>query len=253
MLRRILARILTLAGAPLTGTSVLMYHSIANGESDFITDTPADFERHMHFIKQRGLRTVFASEIPALIKTGDLANTVCVTLDDGYRNNYANAFPILKKYGIKATIFLITDLLGKSFTDSRGTTRAILTEAEVREMAASGLVEFMPHTHTHPDMRTLDDAALDAELASSKETIVRLTGKDPRVFAYPKGKYDSGVVEALQKHGFEAAFTVVPGIVRKGSGPFRLPRNPLGDVSDAELALKLSDRLDAYVALKKIV
>lgn len=230
-----------------------MYHSIADTNGGFITDTPTDFERHLRFIKEKGYEAVFASEIPALMKSVDLANTVCITLDDGYRDNYDNAFPILTKYRIKATIFLITDLLGKSFTDSRGTKRAILSEAQVREMAASGLVEFMPHTHTHADMRTLESAALDAELSKSKEAILRLTGKEPSVLAYPKGKYNHQVVQALKRHGFAAAFSVVPGIVRRESDVFRLPRNPLGNISEAELVLKLSDRLESYLALKGIV
>lgn len=245
------AAALTLPPTSLSGTSVLMYHSVAELDGGFITDTPEDFERHMRFIKEHGYRTVFASEIPGLLAKGDLANTVCVTLDDGYRDNYENAFPVLKKYGIKATVFVITGLVDGAYTDSRGTTRAIMTEEQIREMAASRLVEFMPHTHTHPDLPDLDAEGIEREVTASKAGIERLTGKQANVFAYPRGKYNGRVIEALKQQGFVAAFGVEPGIVRAGTDPFRIPRIPLGDISDTELALKLSDRLDTYLALKR--
>lgn len=252
-LRDAVAQMLMLAPRPLTGASVLMYHSISEPAEGFITDTPAAFERHLRFIKEHGYRSVFASEIPALLASGDLAGTVCITLDDGYRDNYQNAFPMLRRYGVKATIFLITGLLGQTYTDSRGTVRSVLSEAQVREMTTSGLVEFMPHSHTHPNLRALDERALDEEIATSRSEIQRLTGTVPTVFAYPKGKYTDETIIALKRHGFSAAFGVVPGIIRLGADPFRLPRNPLGRISEAEFALKLSDRLETYLRLKQFV
>lgn len=249
--RGAIARILLLAPTRLTGASVLMYHSIGEPDGGFLTDTPEQFERHMQFIKERGYRSVFASEIPALLRSGDLANTVCVTLDDGYRDNYDNAFPILKRNGIKATVFLITGILGTTYTNGRGKTTPMVHEAQVREMASSGVVEFMPHTHTHTEVKGLDLAGVERELATSKSEVERLTGKRANVFAYPRGKYDDAAIVALKRHGFEAAFSVRPGIVRSDADPFTLPRNPLGDISDAELALKLSDRLETYLKLKR--
>ena len=141
-------------------------------------------------------------------------------------------------------------MLGEIYTDSTGVAREILTELQVREMAQSGLIEFMPHSHTHPDFLSLRGTALEKEIATSKLETERLTGRRACVFAYPKGKYNEETVSVLKSQGFVAAFGVQQGITRRDSDVFCLPRNPLGKVSHSLFKLKLSDRLSTYLSLK---
>jgi peptidoglycan/xylan/chitin deacetylase (PgdA/CDA1 family) len=249
LFRRFFAGFLALFPAKLSGVSILIYHSVSQDGPGFITDSVAGPEKHLRFIKGRGLRTVFASEVPALLAARE-GNAVCVTFDDGYRDNYLHAFPLLKRYGVKATLFLITDLVGGSRSDRFGTVRPMLGEAEIREMLASGLVELMPHSKTHLHLDTLSLEEAEREIAESKEAVEKITGKPSTIFAYPYGDFNPETVGIVKKLGFSAALGVRPGIARASSDPFDLPRNALGEVSRAELSVKLSDRLGAYLAVR---
>src|ERR1700722_16426130 len=147
----------------LTGISVLMYHSISDMNTPLAV-SPKQFERQMRYIHERGFKTVFASEIPALLATGDISNTVCVTLDDGYRDNYTNAFPILSRYNIKASIFIITGLIGKVGRASESPESPFVSEQEIVEMTQSGLVECLPHSHSHKKLTGLSPQQIAQEL-----------------------------------------------------------------------------------------
>nr|WP_314045402.1 polysaccharide deacetylase family protein [uncultured Leptotrichia sp.] len=115
----------------------LMYHSVYKVGIPGIISTE-EFEEQMKVIKDK--KTFKMEELKGLgYKLPE--NSVLVTFDDGYKNNYVEAFPILKKYGIKATIFLNTKYIGKN--------DFYLNWDQVREMYDSGLVDFQMHTHSH--------------------------------------------------------------------------------------------------------
>lgn len=251
-LRRTLAAFLTLFPVRLSGVSILIYHSVSPEGPGFITDSPGGFEMHLRSLKRRGIRTVFASEVPVLL-LDDAPGAVCITLDDGYRDNYEYAFPLLKKYGARATIFLSTGFMDGTRTSSAGITRPMLTREQVKEMLASGLVEFMPHTQTHPHLPALHIEAARSEIAESKNAVEQITGKPSTVFAYPYGEYTAQVKEVVRDLGFVSAFGVRPGISRAGSDLLDLPRNALGDVSESEFIVKTSDGLDTYLAIKRFL
>lgn len=119
------------------GVACLMYHNVFSKTSDGIISKD-EFERHMEYIKD--MKTFKMEELESIgYKLPE--NAILVTFDDGYRNNYTNAFPILKKYNIKATIFLNTKYIG---TDT-----SYLNWNEIQEMYESGLIDFQLHTHTH--------------------------------------------------------------------------------------------------------
>lgn len=111
-------------------------------------------------------------------------------MDDGYEDNYTNLFPLLKKYNAKATIFVVTDTIG---------TPNHLTEAEIREMSESGLVEFGSHTQSHPRLSMLDDAALAQELEDSRARLEEICGKPVLTLAYPYSDFDQHVIQAASQ------------------------------------------------------
>jgi peptidoglycan/xylan/chitin deacetylase (PgdA/CDA1 family) len=100
----------------------------------------------------------------------------------------------------------------------------LLDEAEARSLAASGM-ELGSHSLTHPDLRGLDDRALEREVRESKAAVEELTGRPCRTFAYPYGLHDERVTQAVEAAGYELAFTWLPGPWRPLEAP-RLPAPP---------------------------
>ena len=115
----------------------LMYHSIDSekNKGGIFVD---EFEEHIKWIKDK--KTFKMEELKGLDYKLP-KNSILITFDDGYKNNYTLAFPILKKYNMKATIFLNTKFIEKD--------EAYLNWDEIREMYESGLIDFQLHTHSH--------------------------------------------------------------------------------------------------------
>lgn len=174
-------------------TRVVLYHAVSDtilSDDDALYTSPTEFENQMRALKDAGYTTVFADEYGRYTE-----KTVAVTFDDGYENVYTEAFPILKKYGIKATVFLITSERPNHLTD-----------AEIREMVDSGLVLFASHTVNHPDMTTLTYDEMIEELKTSKEDVERVSGQKVTCFAYPHGAYNDDVIRAVKECGYKFAY-----------------------------------------------
>ncbi|WP_276354687.1 polysaccharide deacetylase family protein [Cohnella caldifontis] len=140
---------------------------------------------------------------------------VVVTMDDGYENQYTAAFPILRRTGMKATIFAVTGNIGK--TDR-------LAWGQLQEMEASGLVDAQSHTVTHPDLTKLNPSEKAQELKESRNAIYRHLGHRPIAFAYPYGQYDQASIEAVRLAGYRYAVTGEPGYAERSQGLLALHR-----------------------------
>ena len=137
-----------------------------------------------------------------------------------YRDNYKNAYPILKKYDFKATIFVISSFLGVYPN--------YLTWANVAEMQESGLIDFESHTLSHEELTKAPD--LDEakhQLVGSKQAIEWNLGKQVNFIAYPCGEYNDDIEQATKDAGYRAAFTVNYGLAEPGEDPFILDRVPI--------------------------
>ncbi len=235
----------------LTGVSVLMYHSISSAPT-LLAVSPQKFEHQMRYIHKRGFQTIFASEIPTLLERGEAHSRVCITFDDGYRDNYTTAFPILKKYNIKATLFLTTSLVGQHGRAGGGPALPFVNEEEISVMAQSGLFEIMPHSHTHPKFTEISVENITKELVDSRRMVESMTKKSANVFAYPHGKIKKEAIEILRKQNFAAAFGTKPGLIRANADLYRLPRNAvLPSDNFGQFKLRLSDSYEDYLAVKR--
>ncbi len=251
LLKGVIIRVLSWMPARLSTLSILMYHSVSDSGA-FFSVSPREFERQMRHIHDSGLMTILASEISQRMANGKLASTVCVTFDDGYEDVYTHAFPVLKNLGIRATVFLITSEIGGSYTNSEGRTFRLLSKAQIDEMRGSGLVEFMPHGHTHRKLTALKEEEQEQEIVFSRDGVKHLTGVEPLVFAYPRGRTTPAIASAVERLGFSLALGVVPGLVHASSDRFQLPRNAVDkNVSFLEFKLKLSDNLERYLSLTR--
>ncbi len=229
--------------------TILMYHSVSSTPSYFSAVEPAAFEEQMAHLAAEKYPVITLAELVRRIRAGEpLGGGVVITFDDGYRDNYEIAFPILKKYGFPATIFVTTDLVGKS--DKRGLAR--MNAEELAELEKSGLISIEPHSKSHPKLATLPAEAAREEIAGSKIFLEQALGKKCRFFATPYGSFNEETVRLIQELGFEAATTVAEHTTVSGTVDLlRLPRVSIDrSTTPAQFRGKLSRAVDWYEALK---
>jgi peptidoglycan/xylan/chitin deacetylase (PgdA/CDA1 family) len=151
--------------------------------------------------------------------------TVALTFDDGYMDNYLNAFPILKKYHYPATVFMPANLVGKdNFWDiSRGKTAVkMLTQDQIMEMLQYN-ISFQAHTYNHVVLIDVPLGRAKLEIGQSKE-LASLTGQPVQVFCYPSGRYNQQIKGLVQEAGFKYAFSTRQGRIHYGDDLYSLKR-----------------------------
>jgi peptidoglycan/xylan/chitin deacetylase (PgdA/CDA1 family) len=203
----------------ITDVPVLNYHKI-DDLHHALSVSPAEFDEQMTYLQENGYHTVTPDQLTAYLKYGRALpeKPVLITFDDGYLDNYTNAYPILQKHGFTATIFLITDLIGQ---DER-----YLTWDHVREMNKNGFV-FGSHTVSHRPLTKLNPDEVRQELIASRDEIEKQLGQKPKYFAYPTGAYNLQIEELVREAGYRGAFTIRYGQVGLESDPYALERIPI--------------------------
>jgi peptidoglycan/xylan/chitin deacetylase (PgdA/CDA1 family) len=203
---------------------ILTYHRVGPGVSRMVM-APAAFAAQLEFLARNDYR---------VIRLGDLADflegraqfpqrAVVITFDDGHISAYQHAYPLLKKYGFPATFFLYTDFLN---------TRDGLSWAQIREMAASGLMDFQTHSKTHANLIVRRPgetdaqyrARLDTEIGLPRDLIERNVATKVTAYAYPYGDANEIVLERIAQTGHTLGLTVNPGGNAFFSHPLMLRR-----------------------------
>lgn len=193
---------------------VLMYHAVSDncwGYSELFV-SPSNMEAQLKYLVENDYDPIWFEDLAHL---EDYDKPVILTFDDGYDDNYTELFPLLQKYNVKATIFVIAkDTVGIAHK---------LTEEQIREMSDSGLVSIQSHGYSHNYMDTMDEETLEYELTESKKIIARITGKTPYVLCYPTGKYSSLTLEVGERH-YNFGLKMVGGMYDTQDDPFLVSR-----------------------------
>lgn len=176
---------------------------------------PKRFARQMAYLKKLGAKFYTASEmIEHYLAHGSFPERgLAITFDDGWQDNYENAFPVLSEHGIKATIFLISSCIGqtsyKAQSEGEGS-RAHLSRENILEMSRHG-IEFGSHTLNHKLLHQVTPGEIKEEVEESKREIERLLGGPCKVFAYPGGHFNEEARLAVERAGYLAGFTTTYG------------------------------------------
>lgn len=213
---------------------VIMYHRVIKDESEKGVHgtyvTVEQFEEQMKYLKKKGYETVTFK---------DLLNNrykqrfdkdkkwIMLTFDDGYKDNYENAFPILKKYQFKGIIYILDGIeYNKWDVDNPGNPEkrfTLMNQDELLEMQNYG-IEFGGHTSTHPRLAELSTEQVKSEIINSKSNIEKIIGKELLSFAYPYGSLNEEVKKIPQEAGYKFAVATDSGSIVFSDDLFEIRR-----------------------------
>lgn len=206
------ARVLpaALKGQMMPGVWVLCYHRIDDKPAQYTVLPPADFEAQMDFLKTHDYNVVPLTRIVDALQYGEklTPNTVALTFDDGFKDNYTVAYPLLKQYNYSATLFIYPNYISNG--------GAALSWEQLKEMAADPLITVESHTLSHPNLVRMGRrrnaaeyaAKLSREVRQSKAILKEKLGVTTQFLAYPYGVYDPKVLTATRGAGYRAAFGI---------------------------------------------
>ncbi len=192
-----------------TAGLILEYHSIGEQKDwdSYMVVAPKVFEQHLQKLQVLGYHMVTVAQLTERLRRGDSVDKyVAISFDDGYKDNYTHALPLLKKYNAKATFHLIEQKIGGSI---------YMDAAQIRELLQAGM-EIGSHTMSHHQLAEIDPKYLEWEIGVSKYALEkRFPGLQVRTLAYPNGSVNAQVIAALKKYGYEQALTGHTGSVNQ--------------------------------------
>ena len=199
---------------PGPGVPILAYHQVSD-EFDLYSVPALQFEEQMHYLQEKGYTAISLEELfDSYEGRGVLPNKpIIITFDDGYEDNLLAALPIMAKYNMRSTLFIVTDLVG---------TTDYLSWQQIAEMQVRH-TEIGSHTVSHI---ALDESSTDEqrhEVVESKRILEQHVGP-VKFFAYPYGQFSTMTQQLLGEAGYLGACSGIPGLNSKGVDVFALKR-----------------------------
>jgi len=209
---------------PCKNIPILMYHHVGDNRPSgaWLYVRPAIFAQQMDFLIGKGYTAITLPEVMAGLAGGALpAKPVVITFDDGYADIFTQAYPILHQKNLKATVFIITQLLEGS---------DYMTWEQLREMNSSGIMTIGNHTLSHRALPKLTEEQVRDEIVSAREILNSHLGINVNTFAYPFGNASPTATKILGEIGTAAAVTASRGLAC-AKLPYALPRIRIGNGS----------------------
>jgi peptidoglycan/xylan/chitin deacetylase (PgdA/CDA1 family) len=220
--------------SPAARVIVLCYHSV-NPAGALASPTPALFARHLLWLKEQCDVVPFGC-VPAATRRQTNRPVVSVTFDDGYADNYEYAFPVLQRYGARATFFLTAGFVDKDAAVRQRLQSAWRSSSEqihplewwqIREMRRAGM-EFGAHSYGHFNLAELPHDAAEDDMRRAKDVLEERLGEPITSMAYPFGKprrhFTSETVNLAAQVGYQSAAAILCRSVRAQDSPLAIPR-----------------------------
>ncbi|HYP40344.1 MAG TPA: polysaccharide deacetylase family protein [Chloroflexia bacterium] len=210
------------------GITILSYHSLDEHTTP-LSVPPRLFEIHMATIAAERCPTFTMAQVAAHLATRRPfpPRAIAITFDDGFENVASVAAPIMARYGLRGTVYVISGMVGRITQWTDGEVELppmpLLTWAQIKTLQAGGF-EIGAHSVTHGFLTRCLQADLRRELRESKATLEGELGTQVTAFAYPQGDYDRRVVAETRLAGYTTATTVDQGRAGLNDDPLRLPR-----------------------------
>jgi peptidoglycan/xylan/chitin deacetylase (PgdA/CDA1 family) len=213
---------------------ILCYHRVGQG-SGKMTVSASGFEQQLDWLAANNFKVIRLKDLIGFLEGRQPLpqRSVVLTFDDGYASYYRHAYPLLKKHGFPATVFLYTDFVGAGDA---------LTWPQMQEMTASGLIDIQSHSKTHSNLIERaageNDAAyakrMEAEAKVPRDVIEKRLSNEVLTYAYPFGDVNEVVLEALARNRYRLAGTVTPGGNPAWAQPLMLRRTMIYGSHDLE-------------------
>lgn len=228
-----------------------MYHSVSDN-GWFFSVSPEEFERQIRYLRKK-THPVRLEDVANFVanKKSLPSRAVAVTFDDGYLDFKENALPILRKYGIPATLFVCA---GEINPKDLGSDLPLMTAEEIAKLSRDPLVTIGSHGLTHGKLTRLSPEMAKNEIGQSRVLLEKATGKPIDFFAYPKGSFNSLIMDYTEKAGYGAAFTAIQRLVDRNCAIYGIPRVQIDrSTSFLEFKAKLTRAADWYEKIWKIL
>jgi peptidoglycan/xylan/chitin deacetylase (PgdA/CDA1 family) len=235
---------------------ILTYHSISEADSP-LKISPRLFIEQMEWLRANVRVAPLAEVVVALAERKPLPErTVALTFDDGFRDFYSSAAPVLRRFGLPATIFLPTGYCGRTNSwpgqPDWVSKEALLDWKQVAELAHNGF-SFGAHSVNHLVLPALSVDEAEHEIAGSKAQIEEHTRQRVDLFAYPYGRW-STVVRGIVSRHYRGACSTGAGVVEQDADPFALPRVDAHYIRRPALFRTLfTGAFVAYIAARRLI
>ncbi|OIN94803.1 hypothetical protein AUJ38_01625 [bacterium CG1_02_42_9] len=215
-----------------------MYHYVENvvDTNDSVrlklNVTPSEFEAQLETLKKEDYQSFWVKEIPNLTNQRIQLpeKSVVLTFDDGYRDFYEFAFPLLKKYQLKATVFIISDFIDRN---------DYLTSDQIKDMIDSALIEIGFHTLNHAYLKNTGSETAKKQIFESKANLEKKFNVQILSFAYPYGAFDEQSIKLLKEAGYLAGVSTISNTSQSNKNLFYLSRMRATNYRGVDLAQAL--------------
>jgi len=183
---------------------ILMYHRVDSSVKKELAVSPKNFKWHMKYLYDKGYSVITMDEAYAMISKNNIKGRhIVITFDDGYKDFYTNAYPILKSYNFPSIMYLCPGYVGttmKYWWDRDEKEAPIMDWEDINKLNKEGLVEFGSHTIEHMDMDKLSPKEIKRELIVSRGILENKLGKSVKHFSYPRGIYSRAGQKILKQY-----------------------------------------------------
>ena len=211
------------------GLRALAYHSIVSKKSKDIWSLDLElFKEHISFFKT--INVISADTI----LYNKINNGIIITFDDGQKDNFETAAPLLIDNNIPFTIFVVTDFIKEN-------NNKFIDVVELKKLSENQLVTIGSHSKSHPRLTQCSDIDLKKEIFDSKKYLEDVLGKEVDKFAYPHGIYNQRVVDQVKIANYKLAFSSHYDVIKPINNKFYLNRN---EIWNTDNLLTLKSKID---------
>ena len=237
---------------------ILYYHHVGERREPLghlrLWTSQERFQQQMGYLARKGYRCLSLGDGGSLLEGRErIPRRVAVlTFDDGYANFYKFAYPVLRRHGFGATVFVVTDQVGGLSQWDPGSSAPLMNWDQLRELSRQG-IEIGSHTETHARLTRLPAADAKRQLETSRRVLEQSLGVPVHTLAYPFGDWDTGVEELARQTGYRFACSITRGNRHAAAELYRLKRVPVDEFTGLfRLRRRLSSGYDFSCRLRRL-